>query len=60
MKQNEKEVILTKEEFKDLYMTMKIKDLAAYLGVGINKLIDTAKSYGISKSNRKRNLIIEE
>lgn len=51
---------LTKEEFKQLYESMKITDLAAYLGVGINHLIDTAKSLGLSKSARKNKIVIKD
>ena len=44
---------MTKEEFKELYESMRVTDLAKHLGVGLNHLIDTAKALGLSKSTKK-------
>lgn len=51
---------LTKEEFKALYESMKVTDLAKHLGVGLNHLIDTAKALGLSKSTKKNKIIIKD
>lgn len=51
---------LTKEEFKELYESMRVTDLAKHLGVGLNHLIDTAKALGLSKSTRKNKIVIKD
>lgn len=51
---------LTKEEFKELYESMRVTDLAKHLGVGLNHLINTAKALGITKNNRKNVIVIKD
>ena len=51
---------LTKEEFKELYESMRVTDLAKHLGVGLNHLINTGKALGLSKSTKKNKIVIKD
>ena len=55
------EIKLTAEQFKELYMTNKVSDLAKQFEVSPNTLVKKAKELGINKprGRAKNTLVIE-
>ena len=56
-----KTITLTKQQFTEMYMNTKLKDLAAELGVSVNIIVKHAKELNLSKPRgaAKVKLIIE-
>lgn len=50
------------EEFKALYLTQKVKDVAIRLGVSESRICHLAKKFGITRfpGNTKRKLKVEK